>query len=307
MPPDASTLQGVTDELREASRGHITSLRGVESKSLLQDPVLIRSDVEQGLKRGAVEILPEDADVSIDGAEKPLVLPEPDAEGDAVFESVLNTGMPPDVPTNEWDKDFQSPKEKIKSKIMAAGSRVEEWRKSGDISEETEKLLHDDLVDLSVRVSQAIGRGEDAEGFSQEVEALGTNDWKSRFIPRKGVADAAVPPVPVVPNPEEALPEAFENILQKLGEPYIVQAGDGSVGSIVERKLLGIEKFTKLEPRQQNLILDPLRESIAHMSTAEFRAMGVKNDPNRISAGDTLMLGNIFNRAELQKFLQTRP
>lgn len=92
---------------------------------------------------------------------------------------------------------------------------------------------------------------------------------------------------------------AIEHSFQELGKTYTVKAGD-NVWNIIKEKLVGDGKteFAKLDTRNQNFILDSIKDRVVKMSPTELREIGIKGDPSRIYPGDELRLGKVFNSSE---------
>lgn len=126
----------------------------------------------------------------------------------------------------------------------------------------------------------------------------------SKILPTE---EATVQPekIPDIGSPlKEVLPTfSAENPFEKLGETYTVKTGD-NVWNIIKAKLGGNENFSKLPPREQNFIIDSIKDKIVKMSPKELQDIGIKGDPNRVYPGDELKLGKVFNSSDdLMKML----
>jgi hypothetical protein len=118
-------------------------------------------------------------------------------------------------------------------------------------------------------------------------------------IPKEIFPEPHAPGVTEVLTPHQI---SIENTLHKLGEVYEVKAGD-NVWNILRAKLEGDgqTEFAKLQPRQQNFILDSLKDKItdiAKTSPDKLHEMGIRKDPNLIYPNDKLDFSKIFNSSE---------
>lgn len=140
------------------------------------------------------------------------------------------------------------------------------------------------------------------ENFFQAPEehlAPNTAGYEETFIPKDGW-EFGPKDVSVTHEMTETLTPrqlSIEHSFQELGRAYTVKAGD-NVWNIIKMKLGGNEDFVKLPPREQNFIIDSIKDRVVKMSPTELREMGIKGDPNRIDPGDELRLGKVFHNSE---------
>ena len=118
--------------------------------------------------------------------------------------------------------------------------------------------------------------------------------------------------IPVEPKPSEIItptsnPEhlAIQNSLQELGKSHVVIKGD-NVWNILKQRLGGNEYFNKLPARQQNFILDELKDKIANTPKSKIiNDIGIKSgDPNRIYPGEEIKLDKVFEQTDLEKIFK---
>jgi hypothetical protein len=126
-----------------------------------------------------------------------------------------------------------------------------------------------------------------------------TTAHEETFVPKDiwGVGPKVVPTGQEVAETLTPRQLSIEHSFQELGRVYTIKEGD-NVWNIIKMKLGGNEDFAKLPPREQNFIIDSIKDKVVKMSPTELREVGIKGDPSRIYPGDDLRLGKVFNSSE---------
>jgi hypothetical protein len=95
-------------------------------------------------------------------------------------------------------------------------------------------------------------------------------------------------------NVEDRLSDIAHS-LQKLSEPHTVLK-DENIWNIFKSRLGDNEYFNNLSRRDQNFILDSLKDKVTHLSKNELFEMGIKSkNPNLIYPGDKIDFSKIIN------------